>query len=255
MEAHSHIRKRISDGRGPHALILTGDLGADTAKNLAAAYVCQAGEVPCGDCRHCRKAKAGIHPDILHFGGEGDDLKIDRLRELRSDAYIMPNEARRKVYLIEGAHRMNPYGQNVLLKLLEEGPAYAVFLLLAANPEALLPTLRSRCEMLRCEAVSQLVHRGAEAERFAGLLCTEGLDSLGLAHSCIGLEKKSREEFIAFLDEVQEILVQQLPQNPRRMLPRVDAVRAIRGHLDFNISSGHVAGLLLAQLTEETALA
>ena len=71
-----------------------------------------------------------------------------QVRALRADAYIRPNEAERKVYILENAQTMNASAQNAMLKLLEEGPAYAAFLLLTDNAAALLPTVRSRCEHL-----------------------------------------------------------------------------------------------------------
>ena len=76
-------------------------------------------------------------------------LKAEAVRALRSDAFIRPNEAERKVYILCHSELLNQTGQNILLKLIEEGPAYAAFLFLTPNPEMLLPTIRSRCETLR----------------------------------------------------------------------------------------------------------
>ena len=75
----------------------------------------------------------------------GGELKVGPIRDLRSDAFIRPNEARSKVYLIENAQNMNPNAQNALLKVLEEGPPYAAFLLMTDRAGALLETIRSRC--------------------------------------------------------------------------------------------------------------
>ena len=81
-------------------------------------------------------------------------LSVARVRAIRNDAYIKPNEAPRKVYVLEGAQNMNDPSQNALLKLLEEGPAYAAFLLLTDNAAALLSTVRSRCEVLTLSPVT-----------------------------------------------------------------------------------------------------
>lgn len=150
-----------SRGRGlAHAYILSGPrgIGKHTLANaLAAAMVCTGGgEKPCGQCAPCRKAAAGIHPDLIRIAGEkGKDLTVAQVRQMRADAYIRPNEGERKVYLIEDAQSMNPSAQNAMLKLLEEGPAYAAFLLLADNADALLPTVRSRCEVLSLTPVTR----------------------------------------------------------------------------------------------------
>lgn len=79
---------------------------------------------------------------------------MDQVRALRSDAYIRPNEGERKVYILEGADRMNASAQNAMLKLLEEGPAYAAFLLLSENAGGILETVRSRCETLTLDPVA-----------------------------------------------------------------------------------------------------
>ncbi len=139
-----------------HAYILSGPAGSGrhTAANwIAKAMVCSAREGrPCGHCLNCRKAEERIHPDIL-WAPDGGELKVDEARELRADAYICPNEAERKVYLFENAGSLSEKVQNVLLKLVEEGPEYAAFLFLTEHAGQLLPTIRSRCEELKLTPV------------------------------------------------------------------------------------------------------
>ena len=164
------LKKQLSaqaEGRGlSHAYLLSGPAGGGKktlARLMAAAMVCTGqGESPCGACPACKKALGGIHPDIITVAGEnGKDISVGQARALRADAYIRPNEAERKVYLILDAQTMNTNAQNAVLKLLEEGPPYAAFLLLTDNPGALLPTIRSRCEGLSLSPVSP-----GEAEAF-----------------------------------------------------------------------------------------
>lgn len=150
------------EGRGlAHAYILSGPAGSGRhtlARLLSAAMVCggPAGQRPCGRCLACRKALRGIHPDVKPVSGAGDGkpISVDQIRALRADAYIRPNEGERKVYILEGAEQMNASAQNAMLKLLEEGPGYAAFLLLAENSSGLLQTVRSRCEELPLSPVS-----------------------------------------------------------------------------------------------------
>lgn len=217
------------------------------ADQLASAYVCDGEKPPCGECLHCRKVKAGIHPDVILIGGDGENLKVEAMRALRADAYVRPNEAERKVYVVENAHTMNQSGQNALLKLLEEGPDYAVFFFLIQNPEQLLPTLRSRCETIRGETEKSEVLTNQEAEKFSNLICNEE-NRLALITFCVGLEKKKREELIPLLDQTIERLISCLMENPRRLLPKLDALREIRAACEFTVGMGHITGWLMAVL-------
>ena len=139
-----------------HAYLISSSARADAvraAKMLAGAAVCLAGhDVPCGVCRGCRKAASGSHPDIIPVVRQTDrngnlrrELTVDQIRELAADAQVLPNEAERKVYIIEEAELMNLNAQNAALKLLEEPPATVIFVLCAVNSNQLLETVRSRC--------------------------------------------------------------------------------------------------------------
>ena len=156
-----------------HAYILSGPAGSGKrtlARLLSAALVCTgAGERPCLACPGCRKAMGDIHPDVIRTGDDGKDITVSQIRALRADAYIRPNEAERKVYILEHAHTMNQSAQNAMLKLLEEGPAYAAFLLLAENGAALLPTVRSRCESLTLSPVTPRQAEDYLAQRWPDL--------------------------------------------------------------------------------------
>ena len=243
------MKRRLEQETGrrglSHAYLICGAAGSGKrtlAGVLAAALVCtQGGEkAPCGTCGPCRKAMGGIHPDIVRIGDDGKDITVAQVRALRSDAYIRPNEARRKVYILENAQSMNASAQNAMLKLLEEGPAYGAYLLLADHPAALLETVRSRCETLtlapvspgeaeewlrarypdrspeelraaagQCggllgRAVEELEGAGrdpAAAEAAAALVSRLAQgDELGLMELCISLEKWDRDRLEALLD-------------------------------------------------------
>ena len=159
LAGNRRLKEQLSfqeEGRGlSHAYILCGPGGSGRhtlARLLAAALVCSGpeGHRPCGVCPHCKKAAAGIHPDITLVTGPGDGkpITVDQIRSIRADAYVRPNEAQRKVYILEHAQQLNASAQNAMLKLLEDGPAYAAFLLIADNGGGLLQTVRSRCEQL-----------------------------------------------------------------------------------------------------------
>lgn len=136
--------------RFPHAAILEGGSAEERmslAKKIASALVCSSGgEIPCGICSNCRKAAADSHADILLYSVEDKPkaFKVDIVREIRNKAYIVPNEADKKVFILENSHTMGVEGQNAILKILEEPPAYVNFILLCSSKSGFLPTVLSR---------------------------------------------------------------------------------------------------------------
>ena len=131
----------------PHALLFTGGDGSAAAEFAAAAMECTAEQGrPCGVCHACRKVLSGIHPDVITVQDpEHKLLSAETVRNVRSDAYIRPNEGERKVYVFPDCALLTEADQNILLKTVEEGPPSAAFLFCAESASAVLPTLRSRC--------------------------------------------------------------------------------------------------------------
>ena len=122
MEVPAHLRIRMAKRNLSHAYLVVGENRRPLAEALAAAWVCTGETPPCGHCPGCRKAGLGIHPDIIRADPEGEGLKAEEVRALRSDAYIRPNEAPKKVYLLEHSELLNPTGQNILLSSSRRGP-------------------------------------------------------------------------------------------------------------------------------------
>lgn len=192
-----------------HATIVTAsdrEEGLRAAGRLAAAVVCRSeGPLPCGLCPACRKALAGIHPDVIRVGLPMDDkgrpkkeILVDQIREMAADAVVLPNESERKVYLIEDADSMNTAAQNAALKLLEEPPAGVYFLLCAVNPARLLPTVRSRCGTWNCSGGDSA--REAELEKLGEelLKLVAERDRAGLFRWCAANEQMDPRRAAAF---------------------------------------------------------
>lgn len=245
MELSPHLKARMGRRQLAHAYLVAGPGRRELADTLAAAWVCTGPTPPCGVCSGCRKAAQGIHPDILRADPQGDGLKAEAVRALRADAYIRPNEAPKKVYLLEHSELLGLSGQNILLKLIEEGPAYACFLFLTPQPEALLPTIRSRCETLRAPG-PETEQASAEGEQLAELILS-GAGPEETLPFLISLEKKDREAIALLLEETRTCLVRTLPQRPE-LLAVLEKLSPIRAACEFNISAGHLAGWIASVL-------
>lgn len=238
-----------------HAYLISGGSGdsrAALANRLTAAYLCQGANPPCGGCRACRKVGAGTHPDVYRAAPAPDrrEITVDQIRALRADAYVRPNEGERKVYLIDPADAMNPAAQNALLKVLEEGPAYAAFLLLAARPGLLLDTVRSRCEPLALPP-EEAPPDPALMERAAALaqLLLTG-DELAVARALVEMEldKPKPDQLSALLAEVENQVSRQLARYPLRGVKALQALKICRDNGVYNPGAGHTLGLLVTQL-------
>jgi DNA polymerase III gamma/tau subunit len=156
-------------GRVPHALVFEGDAQQTLAlaKWLAQVAVCLAPEErPCGHCAGCRKALAGSHPDIMRLGGgeAGRSFHKEEISELRRNAYIRPNEAGGRVFILENAQNLSPQAQNALLKVLEEPPTNVQFLLTCDRATSLLDTVRSRSQIYTLSATEQPQDDGLVAQ-------------------------------------------------------------------------------------------
>ena len=153
-----------------HFYLISGPEGSGKrtlAKLLSAAVLCKGHSRPCGHCGVCRRVLEGNHPDVITVDDpEKRFISVDLIRAARADIYIKPNESDHKLYLIPRAQDMLPPAQNALLKILEEPPAYGVFLLLTDNPEKLLPTVRSRCVELKLSALDDRTLRAALVAEF-----------------------------------------------------------------------------------------
>ena len=150
-----YISSAVENNRFSHAYILNGERGSGKkmlANLFAMTLLCETGDnEPCGKCHSCKQAESGNHPDIIRVTHEKpNSISVDDIRtQVNNTVDIKPYQGPYKVYIIPQADMMTPQAQNAILKTIEEPPSYAVFLLLTENAETLLPTINSRCVMLK----------------------------------------------------------------------------------------------------------
>ncbi len=222
-----HLTRQLAagllTGRLAHAYLLVGPphVGKMTlAVNIAQAVNCpqREGGAPCGECSQCQRIARGVHPDVQVIGvgrGEEDgparrDIRIDQVREIEGFLNLSAYEGAGKVVIIDGAELMNAAAANALLKTLEEPPAGTVLLLLTANEDALLSTIRSRCRALylkplaRAELERRLVSDYAAAPELAARLARLSRGCLGQAVNALR-DGEMLEQRDAELERLQEV--------------------------------------------------
>jgi DNA polymerase III subunit delta' len=157
---HDRIKKLLQEAlqrnRLPGSLLFTGPEGVGKrtlALAAARALLCdtRSGEA-CNACPPCNRTAKGLHPDLFVLEPEGTtvkSIKIEPVRDLVREIVARPFEGPARAFVIDDAHLMTEQAQNALLKSLEEPPATSHVMLVTAAPQALLTTIRSRCQTLR----------------------------------------------------------------------------------------------------------
>ncbi|HWP41812.1 MAG TPA: DNA polymerase III subunit delta' [Blastocatellia bacterium] len=147
------LRRAVQENRIGQGLILAGPRGVGKyrfALALAQALNCERPSVgdACGECLSCRRIAAGEHSDVQTFSPDGQFIKIGQMRGMSRESQFRPFEGRRRVSIIDEAHRLREEAANSILKTLEEPPPSSLIVLITSRPYALIETIRSRCQML-----------------------------------------------------------------------------------------------------------
>ena len=251
------IREAATRGTLSHALLLTGSGDRMSAACFAAAALECTGEEsrPCGVCPACRKVLAGIHPDVITVRDpDHKNIAVDVVRAIRADAYIRPNEGRRKVYVFPDCALLTEQDQNVLLKVVEEGPPYAAF----------------RCVELKLHPAAE---GGGEEVQAAEALCRclAARKRGKVTELAVRLEKKriTREDLSALLERSRALcaaaLLLQYGQEPEescreiapilaknltksQIMRTIELLQKYRGECTYNVGTGHVLGAIAVEL-------
>ena len=263
------IRAFARNGALPHALILSGSGDrVSAARYAAAAMLCTAADnKPCLACNQCRKAMENIHPDVLTVEDQDHkELPVDDIRQFRHEVHIRPNEGTRKVAVFPRGEQLNERDQNVLLKIVEEGPSYAAFIFCVENSASLLPTVRSRCVELKLQQEEQTPRPDMD---FLQALAAAKSGKLAEYAAQMENRKISREQLQLLLQTAwrvcaETLLVQKGKPAPdetltegvelmshrfgaTRMAALTDLLHRYALECQYNVGPGHVLGALAAE--------
>ncbi|NLA77589.1 MAG: hypothetical protein GX851_07175 [Clostridiales bacterium] len=207
-ELKSRISALFYGGKAPHALLIEGGtekLRMDTARYVAQMMHCASpSPFPCGECAACKKSDADSHPDTIIVAKPEDKaaFRKETVKELTSDAYILPNESSVKVYIFSEFKYMRPDAQNVLLKTLEEPPPCARFILTAESLNSLIPTVQSRVTPLNTGYSQTAIEDGDSweiAENIAKCVASSNEYTLLKATAVLEKEKQLLPEVLEYL--------------------------------------------------------
>lgn len=263
--AASLLKQHITHGDVRHAYLFSGAPGIGR-RSLALAFAqavnCQNPIVPgepCGECRLCKLTEKMQHPDlsIVEADSEGGMLKVDQIRALQRSVMLSPYEAKFRVALLLNFQRANANAQNALLKTLEEAPKQVILLLTADSSDNLLPTIASRCEILRLRPVSieklqeSLQSRWGYDHEKSALLAHLANGRTGLALR-LASDPALVEKHTAWVDE----LLRLMPLNIRERFAAAEPLCKNRDQLRLTLQTwlSAVRDLLLASNGKEENL-
>ncbi len=210
------LKRALTSGKVPHAYIFSGPAGVGkrlSAMALASSLNCtEEREDSCGACNSCRKIARGVHPDVftLSLPEQRKSIPVDSVRELEGRLATRPHEGRAKVAIIDPADRMTESAANAILKTLEEPGAGRFLILVTARISSLLPTVRSRCQVVRFNSlpipfIKQLLveHGCSETQAATAAAFSSGSLDRAVAFAEGGLENRVKA-LLSFLESAVE---------------------------------------------------
>jgi DNA polymerase-3 subunit delta' len=207
----SYIKNSIMSKSLSHAFIFEGidGIGKELiATSLVKALFCEALEVDaCGSCRSCKKLSNDNHPDYMEIEPDGKSIKNAQIEDFQEFAIIKPYDSSHKIVIIKEADKMNASSQNRILKTLEEPPEHVIIIMITNNSEVLLPTVVSRCQILKFNGVSDALIKSyinsnySTSEEEAEMIARLAVGSIGRA-----IEYMESDEFKVIMSSTIELL-------------------------------------------------
>ena len=160
-DAKLYFKKAVKDKQLSHSYIFEGPYGVGKktfALELAKYILCEnQEESPCNECKTCHMIDSQTHPDVIHIEKDTKVTKVENIREnIVREMEIKPYQAEYKIIIVKAADSINVQGQNAMLKTIEEPPSYGIVILICENLASLLPTIKSRCIVVRFNPINKV---------------------------------------------------------------------------------------------------
>jgi DNA polymerase-3 subunit delta' len=257
----SILKRALANNSLAHAYLFSGEQGIGkrmTACALAAAVNCPnaRSEDGCGTCPSCRKISTQGHPDVHFLEPDGDEIKIEQIRQVQDYLALKPFEGTKKILIVDGAESLNQASSNAFLKTLEEPPGDTLIILLTSLPQSLLATIRSRCQEIRFHPLPRrilaqaLVQKRGLSEEDAWFLAALAQGSLGRGLQMdIALEKSDRKDIISLLSGLKSL-------GPGELLTHADSYAKDRDRFERLLAIGveWLRDMMVARLNGDAAL-
>lgn len=221
----SNIQRSIDNGRISHSYLFEGpeSIGKKKIAHVfAKTLLChKKGISPCNSCASCIKVESGNHPDLMFVEPEKGSIKKDQIEEVIKSTYTLPIEGDKKIYIIDDSHNMTIQAQNAFLKTLEEPPAHLNFILISTNSKSLLPTIVSRCQVIKFFPVEEkkiidfLMNKYGKSLEKSSFIASFSKGSIGKA-----IKLANSDDFLNIREETINIICEAMEGDKLRTLNR-----------------------------------
>ena len=195
----------IKSGKYSHSYLFLGISGIGKkmiAREFAKMILCEGEEKYCGKCKSCIEFDSGNNPDFLEIEPDGNNVKIEQIREMQRKIVEQPIISKQKVYIIDDSDSMTREAQNCLLKTLEEPPEFATIILIGANESSFLSTIKSRCTIIKFnpiqdDQIKKYIKEKYEMDNISESIVLASSGSIGKAEIL-----KDKEELYGSIDKI-----------------------------------------------------
>jgi len=224
------LSRALEGGRVSHAYLFVGPegVGRETVALSFFWYLVCEKKQACGECRPCLKFLKGLHPDFHILEPSGKSIKIEQIRNLEAKLQLHPVESKYRLILLPAAETLTREAANALLKSLEEPPPQTIFVLIAQTPESLLPTIVSRCQLLRFRPLPPSLIEKLLTSRFDKL----PEEAKGLALLCEGsIGRALRLSEKGLLEELHRFTVAVSKAEPAQIVTMAETLAGLKDDL------------------------